>query len=254
MSRSLKDNSAQNRKLHISSTISADPDRIHLHPVAFIDLHHYIISQRQPELPNTEVELYLPASNMPPKRRAAPPSSSAGPKRARPSKLAKENNISAEEENEIKEVFHLFADKHEDFPSEKEGVIPREDVRKALVALGLPPEDSTELSEILSALDPTVTGYIPYSPFVSVAAAKLRSRDDDAMAAEVDDAYNLFTKGSTGPISLGHLRRIARELKEDSVDDALLKDMIMEANGGAGLNAGVTLEQFHDVMSRAGVF
>lgn len=69
----------------------------------------------------------------PPKRRGAPASSSAAPKRARQSKLAKENNISAEEENEIKEVFQLFADSHEDFPNEKEGVIPREDVRKALV-------------------------------------------------------------------------------------------------------------------------
>ncbi|KAJ5713493.1 uncharacterized protein N7483_010674 [Penicillium malachiteum] len=191
---------------------------------------------------------------MPTKRRGAPSSSSTGPKRARPSKLAKENNISAEEENEIKEVFQLFADENEEFSDEKEGVIPREDVRKALVALGLTPEDSTELSEILSALDPTLTGYVAYSPFVSVAAAKLRSRDEDAMTAEVDDAYQLFTRGNSGPISLNHLRQIARELKEDSVDDELLKDMIMEANGGAGLTAGVTLEQFHDVMTRAGVF
>lgn len=121
-------------------------------------------------------------------------------------------------------------------------------------ALGLPPEDSTELSEILSALDPTSAGYIPYSPFVSVAAAKLRSRDEDAMAEEVDHAYQLFTRGTEGPISINHLRRIARELKEDSVDDDLLRDMIAEANGGAGLSAGVTLEQFHDVMMRAGVF
>ncbi|KAJ5697836.1 hypothetical protein N7488_011520 [Penicillium malachiteum] len=191
---------------------------------------------------------------MPPARRGAPSSSSAAPKRARPSKLAKENNISAEEENEIQEVFHLFAEENEEFPDEKKGVIPREDVRKALVALGLPPDDSTELSEILSALDPTLTGYVAYTSFVSVAAAKLRSRDEDAMTAEVDDAYQLFTKGGNGPISLNHLRHIARELKEDSVDDELLKDMIMEANGGAGLNAGVTLEQFHDVMMRAGVF
>ncbi|KAJ5194887.1 uncharacterized protein N7498_008325 [Penicillium cinerascens] len=191
---------------------------------------------------------------MPPKRRGAPVSTSAGPKRARQSKLAKENDITGDQENEIKEVFQLFANAHEDFPGEKEGVIPREDVRKAMVALGLPPNDSTELAEILSALDPTLTGQVPYSPFVSVCAAKLRSRDDDAMVAEVDDAYQLFTRGGNGPISLGHLRRIARELKEDSVGDELLKDMILEANGGAGLSAGVTLEQFHDVMSRAGVF
>jgi len=30
--------------------------------------------------------------------------------------------------------------------------------------------------------------------------------------------------------------------------------MILEANGGAGVQAGVTLEQFRDVMARAGVF
>ncbi|KAF3385360.1 Centrin-2 [Penicillium rolfsii] len=194
---------------------------------------------------------------MPPKRRGAPASSSTtaatAPRRTR-SKLAKENDITAEEENEIKEVFQLFADVNEDFPAEKDGVMPREDVRKAMVALGIPPTDSTELADILSAADPTSTGYIPYSPFVSVVAAKLRSQDDDARAAEVDTAYQLFTRGSNGPISLSHLRRIARELKEDSIDDNLLKDMILEANGGAGLSSGVTLEQFHDVMVRAGVF
>jgi Ca2+-binding EF-hand superfamily protein len=74
------------------------------------------------------------------------------------------------------------------------------------------------------------------------------------MVAEVDSAYQLFTRGTDGPITLNHLRRIAREHKEDSVGDELLKDMILEANGGAGVNAGVTLEQFHDVMTRAGVF
>jgi Ca2+-binding EF-hand superfamily protein len=74
------------------------------------------------------------------------------------------------------------------------------------------------------------------------------------MSAEVDAAFQLFTKGTDGPITLGHLRRIARELKEDNLGDELLKDMILEANGGAGVNAGVTLEQFHDVMTRAGVF
>ncbi|KAJ5620327.1 EF-hand superfamily Ca2+-modulated protein [Penicillium lagena] len=194
---------------------------------------------------------------MPPKRRGTPAAtaSSSAPKRARQSKLAKENNISAEEENEIKEVFHLFSAPNDRFPDEKEGVIPREDVRKALVALGLPPTDSTELSDILTALDPTATGFVPYAPFVSASAAKLRSRDDDAMAAEVDDAFQLFTRGSDAPIiTLSHLRRIARDLKEDGVGDDLLKDMILEANGGAGLSAGVTLGQFHDVMSRAGVF
>jgi Ca2+-binding EF-hand superfamily protein len=79
-------------------------------------------------------------------------------------------------------------------------------------------------------------------------------RSEDSLAEEVDAAYRLFTRGSDGPISLGHLRRIARDLKEDSVGDELLKDMIREANGGEGVHAGVTLEQFREVMARAGVF
>ena len=74
------------------------------------------------------------------------------------------------------------------------------------------------------------------------------------MVAEVDAAYQLFTRNTDGPITLGNLRRIARELKEDGLGDDLLRDMILEANGGAGIEAGVSLEQFHDVMTRAGVF
>ncbi|OOQ87985.1 EF-hand superfamily Ca2+-modulated protein [Penicillium brasilianum] len=233
--------------------------------------HHKTL--RRPSTDFSSLSLGM-TNSRPPKRRGAPASSSttttATPKRPR-SKLAKENDITADEENEIKEVFQLFADANEDFPAEKDGVMPREDVRKAMVylntpshhitdlhfprrALGVPPSDSTELADILSAVDPTSTGYVAYSAFVTAVAAKLHSQDDDARVAEVDTAYQLFTRGSDGPISLSHLRRIARELKEDSIDDNLLKDMIIEANGGAGLSSGVTLEQFHDVMIRAGVF
>ncbi|KAL3474122.1 hypothetical protein BJX99DRAFT_232216 [Aspergillus californicus] len=190
---------------------------------------------------------------MPRKKRVTPGETPPPPKK-RQSKLAKENDISGEEESEIKEVFHLFSEPNEEFPNEKEGVIPREDVRKALVALGLAPEDSKELQSILSAVDPTGTGFVPYAPFLAVAAAKLRSRSDEAMSAEVDAAFQLFTRGTDGPITISHLRQIARELKEDSVGDALIKDMILEANGGVGVEAGVSLEQFHEIMMRAGVF
>ncbi|RJE18870.1 hypothetical protein PHISCL_08786, partial [Aspergillus sclerotialis] len=122
-------------------------------------------------------------------------------------------------------------------------------------ALALPPTDATELPTILSAIDPTNTGYAPYAPFLAAAAAKLHSRgDEDLPDEEVDVAFRLFTRGSNGPITLNHLRRIARELKEDEVGDDLLRDMILEANGGEGVAAGVTVEQFRDVLSRAGVF
>jgi hypothetical protein len=54
-------------------------------------------------------------------------------RKRRQSKLAKENDISAEEENEIKEAFQLFASKNAEFKDEKEGVMQTADVRRALV-------------------------------------------------------------------------------------------------------------------------
>ncbi|KAL1956045.1 hypothetical protein VTO42DRAFT_7860 [Malbranchea cinnamomea] len=178
-------------------------------------------------------------------------------KKPRLSKLAKENNLSAEEEAEIKEAFHLFAtepdEDDEELAGEKEGVIRTQDVRRALIALGLPPKDNEELASIIAALDPTRCGYTTYEPFLSVAALKLHSRTEDSISADVEHAYRLFTRGSDGPITLSHLRRVARELKED-VSDELLRDMIQEANGGEGISKGVTMEQFRDVMLRAGVF
>lgn len=120
-------------------------------------------------------------------------------------------------------------------------------------ALGLSPESQSELDSILAAVDPSRTGYVCYEPFLSVCALKLHARTEDSMSEEVEHAYNLFTRGTEGPILLSHLRRVAKDLKED-VSDELLRDMIREANGGEGLHAGVNVEQFKDVMKRAGVF
>ncbi|KAM5444303.1 hypothetical protein MferCBS31731_000820 [Microsporum ferrugineum] len=191
---------------------------------------------------------------MPPKRRGAA-TSSAGPKEKKPrlSKLAKENNITSEEEAEIKEAFQLFAADNDGYPSEKEGVIATRDVRRALIALGLAPTDNAELKSIISAVDPSGEGFVIYEHFLSVAALKLHNRSEDSISAEVEHAYGLFTHGTEGPILMSHLRAVAKSLKED-VSEELMKDMIREANGGDGIQAGVTIEQFKDVMRRAGVF
>lgn len=73
---------------------------------------------------------------------------------------------------------------------------------------------------------------------------------------EVRAAYKLFTHGGAGPITLAHLRRVAKELRED-VPDEVLRDMILEANGGVkgkGKDVGsVGLEEFESVMKRAGL-
>ncbi|KAH8891348.1 calmodulin [Thozetella sp. PMI_491] len=190
---------------------------------------------------------------MPAKRRAAAATDGGAPK-ARQSRLAKENNITGEEEGEIKEAFSLFS---EPMDGEKEGVIPIGDVRRAMIALGIPPKDKTELAEFTSILDPEDEGFATYPSFVAICALKLHAREhtSEAHLAEVDEAFSLFTGGQpTAPaITVTHLRRVAAVLKEEITDD-LLRDMILEANGGAGVNQGVKKDEFDSVMRRAGVW
>ncbi|KAI0430817.1 hypothetical protein F5Y09DRAFT_218546 [Xylaria sp. FL1042] len=211
---------------------------------------------------------------MPPKRKASAAAGSAKDSlpKERQSKLAKEHNISAREEREIKEAFALFAEPME---GEKEGVIPTKDVRRAMVALGLPPS-KPELKEFLSILDPDDEGHATYEPFLAICALKLHARSDDdgPDAAEVDEAFRLFTgagsssggggggsglggsgddDGAVEILTLAHLKRIAMTLKQD-VDEALLRDMVLEANGGAGVGRGVSRSEFEEVMRRAGAW
>ena len=144
-------------------------------------------------------------------------------------------------------------------------------------ALGIPPADKSELREFLEILDPDEEGYAPYEPFVAICALKLHARDDaagdyddpgsEAHRAEVDEAFRLFTgagggaegggAGATGEatptLTLAHLKRVAMTLKQD-VDEALLRDMILEANGGAGVGRGVSRAEFDEVMRRAGAW
>ncbi|KAL2160659.1 hypothetical protein VTH06DRAFT_1347 [Thermothelomyces fergusii] len=262
---------------------------------------------------------------MPPRRRnpaagassasAAAASGAASKSGARLSKLAKENGITAEEEAEIREAFSLFAEPME---GEKEGVMPIGEVRRALIALGIPPTSRAQLAEFTAALDPEDEGFATYEGFVGICALQLHARrdrhghghgrggaaaaeeeeEDEAHRAELDEAYALFVGGrGRGPdapaITLADLRRVAAllQLDEESqqklqgggggggqnsiggllsgsskagragkgdvptvVTDELLRDMILEANDGAGVGKGVTKDQFDRVMRRAGVW
>lgn len=84
---------------------------------------------------------------------------------------------------------------------------------------------------------------------------KILAKKDDSGARdeEVEQAYMLFTNGTKGPITMGMLKRVAAALKEDVSDD-LLRDMILEANGGAGIGEGVGKDEFAEVMRRAGIW
>jgi len=135
--------------------------------------------------------------------------------------------------------------------------------------------DKAELPSILSTIDPINTGFVEFIPFLSYAAIAIHTKDTDAGDEDQDDeddeqyyqesnieevkaAFTLFTHGGPGPITLAHLRRVAKELREDVSDD-VLRDMIREANGGMKETGkvrdvgGVGLEDFESVMKRAGL-
>jgi Ca2+-binding EF-hand superfamily protein len=122
-------------------------------------------------------------------------------------------------------------------------------------ALSITPS-SDELSEFLSILDPDDEGFAIYSSFVAICALKLhsQSRSSESHTKEVDEAWRLFTKG-TGEerITLATLKKVAKALKED-VDEGVLKDMILEANGGTGVAQGVERKEFDAVLRRAGAW
>lgn len=178
-------------------------------------------------------------------------SASKAPAKRR-SKLAKENEITAEEEAEIQEAFALFAEQ-DDARDSKDHIIKTENVRRCLVALNAPAKDQAEWHELLETIDPDGTGFVSYEHFVAIAALKMHARDDDpeAINEEVTKAYNLFTRGEDRAITLADLKRVAKDLREE-VPDSVLKDMIREATGG-GLG-GVGFDEFEGVMRRAGVF
>lgn len=128
-------------------------------------------------------------------------------------------------------------------------------------ALDIPPQDKNELAEFTAILDPDDEGFANFPSFVAICALKLHARDQgsNVHTREVDDAFGLFTgtdaagEPQSSVITVAHLRRVATVLKEE-VDDDLLRDMILEANGGAGVGRGVKKGEFENVMRRAGVW
>lgn len=118
--------------------------------------------------------------------------------------------------------------------------------------MGLAPKQD-EMKAIISSIDPTSDGFATYASFVAVCALKMHSRSEESISQEAEQAYQLFTGGGDGPITLADLRRVAGEVNEDMPDE-LLKDMILEANGGAGVKRGVDLQDFEIVMRSIGFF
>ncbi|KAK6533506.1 hypothetical protein TWF694_002445 [Orbilia ellipsospora] len=174
---------------------------------------------------------------MPPKKRTP-----AAPPKKKTVKLAQNLALSTEEEREVRQAFEYFTD-----PDELgKDVIQTKDLRKAFSGLGFD-LSAAEMRDIKETIDPDDEGLITYDLFLEVAAMKMKDRDKNE---ELDKAFSLFTGGDTdGPMTLQHLKMVAKALNENVTDDTL-KDMLREASMGNGLE--VNKRDFEDVMKRAG--
>lgn len=121
-------------------------------------------------------------------------------------------------------------------------------------ALGIPPTPP-ELEEYISILDSEEEGFAEYSSFLAICALKFKHRghNPDIHDKEVDEAFALFAKDGGEKITLQTLKEVAKALGDDA-DEDLLRDMILEANGGKGVGRGVERGEFDDVLKRAGVW
>ncbi|OCT45426.1 Centrin-1 [Cladophialophora carrionii] len=200
---------------------------------------------------------------MPPRKPSAkgkaPATKTATTSKSRRSKLAKDNDITAEEEAEIKEAWNLFRlEDVEGYEGEKEGVLRTSNVQHVLRAQGLAPKNEADMQEFIETLDPESEGYVTYPHLLALCAIQLKSKTDETKVEEVETAFNLFhpsqgTGSEEQVIRLQDLRAVAKVLKEDVSDD-VLRAMILEANGGKGVGSGVNMEDFRAVMTRARVF
>jgi len=192
---------------------------------------------------------------MPPKKKGAATAKAAkAAAKGRRSKLAKDNDLSIEDERVIQEAWAIYReDSAEGYEDEKEGVVPTSKVQMVMRALGIYPKSQKDMDEYIEILDPESEGYVTYTHFVELAAIQINNKSDETEDEVVEKAFKLFTSGGERPITFHDLRRIAGLLNQDVSDD-VLKAMVVEANGGNSVGSGVDMEQFRDVMSRAGAF
>jgi Ca2+-binding EF-hand superfamily protein len=113
------------------------------------------------------------------------------------------------------------------------------------------------MPEVLRALDPLGEGAVGVETFLEYVGLRRRQMEDEEDeqddedrerdAAEIRWVYGLFTKGGPGPISVAHLRRVARDIRAE-VDDQSLRDMLVLANGNlsGGWKRGVAYNEFEE--------
>ena len=154
-------------------------------------------------------------------------------------KKYEKNGLTEDEVLEIKEAFDLF-------DTDKSGEIDTEELKQALKNLGIDAKNQT-LSNMMADLDTDKSGKIDFEEFINMMTAKMSDRDT---RDDLQKVYRLFlgdeADAKTG-ITLGDLRKVAKDLGETMTDEEL-KEMIKRAD--LDNDEEVNFEEFYQIMTK----
>ncbi|XP_061603567.1 centrin-3 isoform X2 [Phyllopteryx taeniolatus] len=153
------------------------------------------------------------------------------------SKRKKRKELSDEQKHEIREAFELF-------DTDKDNQIDYHELKVAMRALGFELK-KVDVMQILKDYDMEGSGKIAFEDFNEVVSELILQRDPKE---EILKAFRLFDDDESGTISLRNLKRVARELGENTSEEEL-RSMI-DAFDGDG-DGEINQEEFLSIMSGA---
>lgn len=116
---------------------------------------------------------------------------------------------------------------------EKKGFIDIKMIRNIMDMLGQRITEES-LAELITEFDIDGTGQLQFETFCELAARFLVEEDEEAMQAELKEAFRLYDKEGNGYITTDVLKSIFKEL-DDKISDDDLDDMIDEIDAdGSG--------------------
>ena len=117
----------------------------------------------------------------------------------------------------------------------------------AMRALGFEPKKE-EIKKMIAETDKEGIGTISFEEFFAIMSVKMSEKDEKE---EILKAFKLFDDDDTGSISLNNIKRIAKELGENLIDDEL-QEMLDEADHDG--DGEINKEEFLKMMQKTTLY
>ncbi|XP_066981495.1 troponin C-like [Macrobrachium rosenbergii] len=145
------------------------------------------------------------------------------------------------EEDQIEALRKAF----DSFDTEKQGFITADTVATILRMMGVKISDKN-LAEVIADTDEDGSGKLEFEEFVDLAAKFLIEEDEEALKAELKEAFRIYDKEGNGFITTDVLREILQEI-DNKLTPADLDGIIEEVDeDGSGT---LDFDEFMEMMN-----